>query len=382
MRKKTIIIIVIFFILISFLSILFCKVMDMSILYSIGMMSVVAIILPVFMYFVNYLYMKDKPKNNAFKNIEIPGFDSLYEMLIEEYESDMKKMRNTYIFTRISRIIVFPMFVFSIGLSEMKTVFISKELTIGIVASTIPLGILYALALLINIDKKEKYRKLYKETVIPKLINLIDPFLVYKTTEIDMYSTKREYENAELDNEKYLKLSVDDYIEGSINENKFIEISEVDVWNEDNYHRRFATLFKGIFAYATTDTFVDGTIKIHRPDTPVNKKFKKINMANKEFGKNFEVYTTNELITKIVLYDELMEKLVELKKKFNITYEVVLKENDIYIRIYSGPMFEPNLIGKPIDRNVLLKYYSLVKFTIDLANELNARLPKKEIEEI
>lgn len=381
MRKLGLIITATFFAIGSLLSILFCVLLEMPAIYAIGMIAILLMSLPVFWYFANKMFLKNRPKNKDFANIEIPGFDGLHDLLIEEFENDMKKLRNNYILTKIARIIILPIFLFSIAISEGDIIFISRELTVGIVASMIPLGVLYVLTVMINLDKREKYRKLYKRGVIPKLINLIDPFLVYKTSEIDMYSTEREYKNSEFDDEKNIKLLVDDYVEGSINNNKFIEISEIDTWIPSARGRKFENVFNGIFAYATTDTFVDGIIKIHKPDTPVNEKFKKIQINNKEFENYFDVYTTNELITKIILYDGLTEKLVELKKKFGLTYEIVLKGNDIYIRIYSGEMFEPNLYGKPMDRKLLLKYYTLIKFTIELANELNAKLPQKESEE-
>ena len=52
-------------------------------------------------------------------------------------------------------------------------------------------------------------------------------------------------------------------------------------------------------------------------------------------------------------------------------FDIVIKENEIYLRFHSGDMFEPtNLKNGPLDRKSLEKYFYMLNFTYNLSKRL------------
>ena len=46
--------------------------------------------------------------------------------------------------------------------------------------------------------------------------------------------------------------------------------------------------------------------------------------------------------------------------KYQIKYEIVFRENTIYMRFFTGAMFEPKIFGNSMDKELLLKYYCII----------------------
>ena len=62
-----------------------------------------------------------------------------------------------------------------------------------------------------------------------------------------------------------------------------------------------------------------------------------------------------------------------------IKYEIVIKENKIYLRFFTGSMFEPRIYGKALDKVLITTYYSILSFIIDVTSKINKEIQNFEI---
>ena len=103
-------------------------------------------------------------------------------------------------------------------------------------------------------------------------------------------------------------------------------------------------------------------------------------MDSKEFEKYFDVVATDKIIAMQLLTPDIMEEMINFRNNFNLEYEIVIRNNEIYLRFHSGELFEPQKLEKGIiSKEDLEKYYNLIKFTYDLLNKLIKTIYETEI---
>ena len=64
----------------------------------------------------------------------------------------------------------------------------------------------------------------------------------------------------------------------------------------------------------------------------------------------------------------------------NIKYDIVIKEDEIYLRFHCGSMFEPQALKKGIiNKEQLERYFYMLNFTYNLSNRLIELINETEI---
>ena len=231
--------------------------------------------------------------------------------------------------------------------------------------------------------KKEqgKYDSIFKKAVIEKLINNF-----YDNVE---YFPQKQMPKRIYDEEKYEyynRYYSDDYIEAKINNNYDISMAEVKTVEQkterdrDGHTRtRNITKFHGIFAKVVIDKSIEGQLKIKRNGSFAFGK-DRLEMDSSEFEKYFDVSATNKIIGMQLLTADVMEELIEFINKTNIRYDIVIKNDNIYIRFHSGAMFETGSLKKgPIDKEMVQKYFYMLNFTYNLSNKIIKLINETEI---
>jgi len=72
-----------------------------------------------------------------------------------------------------------------------------------------------------------------------------------------------------------------------------------------------------------------------------------------------------------ILTADIMDMLIEFQKKYNMRFDIVIKNNIIYLRFHSGTMFEAGAIKQvALDKDIIKKYYDILEFTYNLSNHL------------
>ena len=55
-------------------------------------------------------------------------------------------------------------------------------------------------------------------------------------------------------------------------------------------------------------------------------------MDSKEFEKYFDIYSENKIVAMQILTSDIMESLIEFYNKYQLEYEIVFRNNTIYLK--------------------------------------------------
>lgn len=233
------------------------------------------------------------------------------------------------------------------------------------------------------ISKKQNAYKLeFKQLIIKKLIdNFYDNLEYYPLKEMP----ERIYEKPNY-NEYYNEYYSEDYFEGQIKNKYYIDMAEVftehvetHTDSEGNTHTTRTTIFHGLFAKVTSEKSITSELRIVQDKIGKYNK-NRLNMDSSEFEKYFDVITDNKIIAMQLLTADVMEEMIEFENKTNMKYDIVVKENEIYLRFHCGDMFEPQSVKKGIiNKAQLEKYFYMLNFTYNLSNRLIELINETEI---
>lgn len=230
--------------------------------------------------------------------------------------------------------------------------------------------------------KQNAYKLEFKQVIIKKLIdNFYDNLEYYPLKEMP----ERIYEKPNY-NEYYNEYHSEDYFEGQIKNKYYIDMAEVftehvetHTDSEGNTHTTRTTIFHGLFAKVTSEKSITSELRIVQDKVGKYNK-NRLNMDSSEFEKYFDVITDNKIIAMQLLTADVMEEMIEFENKTNMRFDVVIKENEIYLRFHCGNMFEPQAIKKGIiNKAQLEKYFYMLNFTYNLSNRLIELINETEI---
>ena len=242
-------------------------------------------------------------------------------------------------------------------------------------------GILILCISMFFTKKHRKYTTIFKRIVIENLIKNFYNNLEYYP---EKQMPERIYDEGRY--EYYNRYYSDDYIEAKINNKYDIGMAEVKTVHEttrtDSEGRRHTTRttkFHGIFEKIVIDKSINSELKIKRNG---NLAFSnnRLEMDSSEFEKYFDVSATNKIIGMQLLTADVMEELIDFENKTNIKYDIVINNNNIYLRFHCGSMFEPHALKKGIiDKDCLQKYFYMLNFTYNLSDKIIKLIHETEI---
>lgn len=230
--------------------------------------------------------------------------------------------------------------------------------------------------------KQNAYELEFKQVIIKKLIdNFYDNLEYYPLKEMP----ERIYEKPNY-NEYYNEYHSEDYFEGQIKNKYYIDMAEVftehvetHTDSEGNTHTTRTTIFHGLFAKVTSEKSITSELRIEQDKIGKYNK-NRLNMDSSEFEKYFDVIADNKIIAMQLLTADVMEEMIEFENKTNMKYDIVVKENEIYLRFHCGDMFEPQSVRKGIiNKAQLEKYFYMLNFTYNLSNRLIELINETEI---
>ena len=226
-------------------------------------------------------------------------------------------------------------------------------------------------------SKLSIYKKEFKKRVIKVLVDSFDENVKYFPCKgID----SNVYDNAEFD--KYHSYNSEDLIYGKLKNDSNFSMAEVHTYYKTrtrNGEYRYHKLFFGILSVVTTLKPFNAKLYLRQNKNVLNKTFLfryplgklRVELDSYLFEKNFDVYSSDKIIAMQLLTPDIMQLLIDFKKKMKINYELTIKSNRIYIRFMCGKMFEnTNVLKFSLDKKTLYKYYKMIDFTLDLSNKL------------
>jgi len=212
------------------------------------------------------------------------------------------------------------------------------------------------------------YRALYKNEIISRIATHIEPSLAYSPSN---GISKRKFREIGHYSGRIDRYKTEDFFQGKrdLTELYFAEIhAEYKTTSRDskgNTRTTWHTLFKGVFFAADFHKDFNTWVKV-RPDKEsgvfgwIGTKMQKlssshIRMENAEFEENFKVNAGNDQEARYILTPNMQERLLNLKKYYNVDVIVSFKNGSVYITMpqkndwFESSIFKSALSEKQIE---------------------------------
>jgi len=333
----------------------------------------------------NNTHKKDETEERPF-NTHIKNFDAYFDKELApeieklaqlRYELWSKAVNNSiWMVALVILLMLLGMFFMRAGPPVMFL------LIAAVIGSCIIVGINYS-------SQKKIYNVSFKEQVIKKMMFGIDERLQFRPM---LSISRNEYFLSQIFRKQVDRFDGEDLIEATIDKTqiKFSELhSEYKTETTDNKGRRqtqWHTIFKGVFFVADFNKqFQHFTVVL--PDYnqqmfgDLFKGFqfgkhgnaKLVHMDHPAFEKQFKVYAENAVEAHYLLTPNLMERIVELKEKFDQAIYLSFSHSKLFVAISNSlNLFEaPALWGKPDFLKLVKTYHDYLHNCLEIVNDLN-----------
>jgi len=304
-------------------------------------------------------------------------FDEIYDEFQREEQTELKQVleeaqKESTKKNKIALVIclIIDIIILSFAFLGISTTFPGEIIMLFHILMTMAIiDFIIYIILSVNFSNSErKNTNFYKEIVIKRIINNF-----YSKSEYFPEKEMPEYIYEEPKyNEHYNRYNSEDYLEAVINDKYSIQMAEVETVYEskdsDGDTDR-TTRFHGLFAKIVMHKSITGELKIMQNGEIMQKN--RLKMDSSEFEKYFDVKASNKIVGMQLLTADVMQELIDFQNNTNMKYDIVIKDNELYLRFHCGEMFE---VGKlkdgPIDRDTVKKYFYMLNFTYNLSNKL------------
>ncbi len=307
------------------------------------------------------------------------SFNDVYQEIYNENYEELEKLRKS----KSRKMLIITVVVLILIFLIVSSYFLSfKNNTFSMMTMLTPIIIFICfLMLIIGVTvNRQKYALLFKEKIISPFVKNIDENLTFNPKNGIGANLYRQG-----DFEWFDLYSSEDSISGKLDGKYALSMAEVHTQSESEDsegHRTTYTIFHGIFGYIECAKDITTTLKIHSDKGLLGKVFKgktKIEMDSSEFEEYFDVYGENKIIAMQILTSDVMDLMINFIRESKIQYELTIKNNSIYIRFHTGEVFEPKMLKKALDYNMLKKYYDIIDFVFKVSRAINEAIENTDI---
>lgn len=316
-----------------------------------------------------------KHKYRKIKKVSISNnFKDIYYYIEKEYANELEENRK-----KLIKSIIICLILFIIGF--LLFLVLKVNLNINTKKGAAILGIPFIPVLIYYNYKYKKYNDIYienyKDKIIKNFVKYINHNLNYH-----QYGGKNllsYYLDAKFDDIEFNNFVTDDYIDGYNENSTSIQMCNIALENVNNKGEFLNMIYEGIFSVTKLNIYLTDEIRIKPHEYSLNSKYNRVQMDSKDFEKIFDVYSNSKILAMEILTHDIMEELVYFYNSYKIKFEIVLKNNNIYIRFDTGAMFEPNILSKSNDIKTLWIYYNVLKFVTNVTIKINKLLKDIQI---
>lgn len=231
-----------------------------------------------------------------------------------------------------------------------------------------------------NSALQKAYKDDYKINIINSFIKLLNCNLKYSPSVPETDSILHDYKLAIFDKQDFNYSYIDDYIEGYLDDSTFVKMCDINVQyiTGEGKSKNIKDLFQGMFALANSNTNIKTYVRISRNQMMTSDKTY-VELDNSEFEKHFDVFSPNKILAMQILTSDVMECLIDFHNKYHLDFEITIRDNFIYLRFFTGSMFEPKIYGNSMDKQLLFTYFCISKFIIEVTQNINRTLKDLEL---
>ncbi len=318
------------------------------------------IIIFIFYYFIApplITYLSLKNLNSLPKD-----FNNLYFNLCKKYNRSLKKMQYILLIKEVLEALA----IFSV-VSYLYTnyIFLSSNYPILIILIVI---ILYIISFLLTKNLSNTYTEFYKNNVIKSLINSFNEDLEYSPFVYDNNAVYNLYENSKFPIQYFTSFSADDHVYGQIDNNMPIDMFNLFI-ERSNSRRDNHTVFSGLFLTEKCNINIPEYVQVLKYEIPNN--INNVATDNADFNKLFRLYCNDNILAMNIFTPDILDFITKFYITYKINFEISIYQDSIYFKFYTGQMFEPNIIGSPLNKLSLYNYYYSVQFVLELTKMIN-----------
>lgn len=174
----------------------------------------------------------------------------------------------------------------------------------------------------------------------------------------------------------------EDAISGRIDKTRFVcsevkaEEEQVTTDSKGNTSTRWVDIFSGFFFIADFQKDFRGQTVIYRDSWfKWGNSGQRVKLENPEFEKRFDTYTTDQVEARYILTPTLMEKLMELDRKFPGQITLSFLDSKVIIAIPdSKNHFETSIWQSQLNNNSIFQEFHTLSALLGIVDDLNLNL--------
>lgn len=321
---------------------------------------------------------REKWNKNIIKYKSIDSdFDKIYSSIYNENIKKIRKYKNKSMVTEvIFKILFFILFNFHFVYFMLSMIYDENFFaSLLLKSNNILVFIVEMVILSFAYEKAYKYREIYvniyKEKVIKKLIEAIDKNLIYQNT--DNNNLEKYFKEADFYKTSDSAFFSNDYINGNVNGIN-IQISDAKLGKD-----QLKISYKGLFSFCKINKKIPFEIRITNNKIESMVKGSKVNLDSLEFEKYFDVFCEYNIFAVRLLTHDVMEEMIAFYEKIGLDFEIVIREDNIYIKFDVQDVFEPEVFRNTMNKNTLWIFYSIIKFAVTFTQKMNKILDEFDV---
>jgi len=235
----------------------------------------------------------------------------------------------------------------------------------------------------IPVEMRQKtYREVFKEKIVTPIIEHTFEGAKYDAV-VGMQS--HEYRRAGY-NESYDRYHSEDSIIAPLKVNNevvtsisFAEVHTERESKDSDGDTTYVTVFYGLAGSFLVPKSTGKKIYIRANGRVSNWNKNKVKMDMTEFEKIFDVESDDPILTMRILTSDVMAEMIDLYQKYKYRFEINILDDTVYMRLRTGPMFEPRVFEKSMEYKQIEKYYLVLKALTNIAGHMYDTIAKLEI---
>ena len=80
-----------------------------------------------------------------------------------------------------------------------------------------------------------------------------------------------------------------------------------------------------------------------------------------------------------ILTHEVLEEIVDFYLIYKIQFEIIIRENCIYVKYITGKVFKPSILRETTNIQLLWLYYNILKFVIEFTLKINKTMEDRKL---